>query len=154
MIEEYIYPFLEEFEASMLNMCGQAVVRERPYVSEIGGVSQGDLAALIEFLGEITGTVAVSMDKEAAIALADIIVGEGHSEIDQDAEETAAEIVNVFAGLAKQHFEKVGEVSISLPITIRNGESSSPVSNENLRYICIPYTFMENKFIIVSIAFA
>lgn len=154
MLEEYISPFLEEFEASMLNMCGQVVVHERPYVSEIGAISQGDLSALIEISGDITATVAVSVDKDAAIALADILMGTAHSEIDKDAAETVAEIANIFAGLAKKHFEKVGALNISLPIIIQYGKASAPINNENLRYICVPYHFMDNKTIILSIAFA
>ncbi|MDR1466374.1 MAG: chemotaxis protein CheX [Treponema sp.] len=152
MVKENVYPFIEEFESAVLNISGWELSAGRPYITEIGGLEQKGIASLIEISGDIQGTVAVSMSEKAAIEFADAVMNTTHDTVDDEVEETIAEVVNIFAGQAKKHFEKIAAISISLPISMRNGEFSRPLSNNNMRYICIPYQFNGKPEFVLSIA--
>ncbi|MDR1216462.1 MAG: chemotaxis protein CheX [Treponema sp.] len=152
MVKENVYPFIEEFESTVLNMSGWELMAGRPYITEIGELKQGDIASVIEISGELQGTIAVSMTEKPAIEFADVVMDTPHDSMDTEVEEVLAEIVNIFAGQAKRHFEKIAAISISLPISVRNGEFSRPLSINNMRYVCVPYQFNGELKFVLSIA--
>jgi CheY-specific phosphatase CheX len=152
MVKENVYPFIEEFESTVLNMSGWKLTAGRPYITEIGELKQGDIASVIEISGELQGTIAVSMTEKPAVEFADIVMNTTHDSMDTEVEEVLAEIVNIFVGQAKRHFEKIAAISISLPISVRNGEFSRPLSINNMRYICVPYQFNGELKFVLSIA--
>ncbi|MDR0410894.1 MAG: chemotaxis protein CheX [Treponema sp.] len=152
MIKENVYPFIEEFESTILNISGWKLTAERPYVTGIGELNQGDTASIIELSGDIQGTIAVSMNEGPAIEFADIVTKTTHNGVNSEVEDVIAEVVNIFVGQTKKHFEKIAAIDISLPISIRNGEFSRPLSDNNMRYICIPYQFNGKPKFVLSIA--
>ncbi|MDR0644769.1 MAG: chemotaxis protein CheX [Treponema sp.] len=152
MVKENVYPFIVEFESAVLNISGWKLTAGRPYVTEIGALDQGDVTSIVEISGDIQGAVAISINEGSAIEFADIVTGTTHDRMDNEVEEVIAELVNIFAGQAKKHFEKVAAVSISLPISMHNREFSRPLSDNNLRYICIPYQFNGESKFVLSIA--
>jgi chemotaxis protein CheX len=151
MQKEYVYPFIEEFEAAVLSLSGGKVLAGRPYVSEVGAVDQGNLAAIIELSGEVQGAVAVSMNEGAAIDFADALLGTKHTSADDEVGEVIEELVNVFAGGAKKHFEKVAALNISLPIFARRGTFTQELRDNTLRYICVPYFMNEVPAFVLSV---
>ncbi|MDR0784740.1 MAG: chemotaxis protein CheX [Treponema sp.] len=152
MIKENVYPFIEEFESAVLNISGWKLTPGRPYVTEIGELDQGDVASIIEISGDVQGAVAVSMSEGPAVKFADAVTKTTHNGVDNEVEEVVAEVVNIFVGQAKRRFEKIAAMSISLPIFVRNGKFSRPLSDNNTRYICIPYRFNEELEFVLSIA--
>jgi CheY-specific phosphatase CheX len=152
MVKENVYPFIEEFESSVLNISGWKLTAGRPYVTEIGELKQGSIASIIEISGDVQGTIAVSMNERSAIEFADVVMSATHDAVDEEVEEVLAEVVNIFVGQAKKHFEKIAAIGISLPISMRNGEFSRPLSNNDMRYICIPYQFDGKPEFVLSIA--
>jgi chemotaxis protein CheX len=157
MTEQYVMPFVQECAAAFKNMGGIELSAGRPYVTERGGISQGDISSVIELSGGVTGAVAISLNQDAAIKLADTVTGLPHTGLDDETAEVISELVNVFAGQAKKHFEKITELLLSLPTELRNkqmflpGKEVGTGSGKQARYIGVPFNRGEEDFLILSI---
>jgi chemotaxis protein CheX len=143
-------PFVQECAAAFKSMGGIEISAGRPYVTERGGISQGDISSVIELSGGVKGAVAISLNQVAAIKLADTVTGSSREGLDDETAEVISEVVNVFAGQAKKHFEKITELLISLPTELR-GDQMFPAGKEAW-YIGIPFKRGEEDFLILSIA--
>jgi CheY-specific phosphatase CheX len=154
MLKEYLMPFVKECKNMLIdfiNIEETRIVIGRPYITEPGVIHQGDIATIIELSGDITGAVAISMNTSSALKLADIVTGSSHGEVNNEIMEVMSELVNIFTGQAKKHFEKIAALFISLPVTVVNGTFSKPFYSEN-RYIAIPFLLLENAELILSIS--
>ncbi|MDR0707500.1 MAG: chemotaxis protein CheX [Treponema sp.] len=151
MLKEYIMPFVKECEETFVNTGDIKITAGRPYVTEVCLINQGDVSTIIEFSGDVAGAIAISMDKSSALKLADIVTGSSHSEMDDEVVEVVSELVNIFTGQAKRHFEKIAALFISLPIAVVNGKFSRPFYSES-RYIAIPFAFLEDSEFILTIS--
>jgi chemotaxis protein CheX len=147
-------PFVQECEVALKSMGGIEISAGRPYVTEKGGICQGDISSVIGFSGGVKGAVAISLNQDVAIKLADIVMKSPHEGLDGEVAEVISEVVNVFAGQAKKHFEKVAELLISLPTELRSNQMfphGKEVAKE-ARYIGIPFKWGEEDFLVLSIA--
>ncbi|MDR2447431.1 MAG: chemotaxis protein CheX [Treponema sp.] len=150
MLKEYIMPFVKECEETVVNTGGIKITAGRPYVTETCLINQGDISTIIEVSGDVTGAVAISMNKSSALKLADRVTGSSHREMNDEVVEVVSELVNIFTGQAKKHFEKIAALFISLPIAVVNGRFSRPFYSES-RYIAIPFAFLEDSEFILTI---
>ncbi|MDR0376099.1 MAG: chemotaxis protein CheX [Treponema sp.] len=151
MLKEYIMPFVKECEETFITTGDINITAGRPYVTEVRSINQGDVSTIIEFSGDITGAIAISMDKASAIKMADRVTGAAHIEVNNEVVEVVSELVNIFTGQAKRHFEKIAALFISLPIAVVDGVFSQPFYSES-RYIAIPFFFLENSEFILTIS--
>ncbi|MDR1219336.1 MAG: chemotaxis protein CheX [Treponema sp.] len=151
MLKEYITPFVKECEETFLNTMDIKITAGRPYVTEVCLINQGDVSTIIEFSGDVAGAIAMSMNKASALKLADMLIGSPHGEVNNEVIEVVSELVNIFTGQAKKHFEKVAALFISLPIVVVDGRFSKPFYSES-RYIAIPFSFMEDSEFILTIS--
>jgi chemotaxis protein CheX len=151
MLKKYLMPFIKECKNTFINSGEISLISGRPYITDPGLIHQGDVSTIIEISGDVTGAVALSMNTASALKLADMIAGASHSEVDNEVIEVMSEMVNIFAGQAKKHFEKIAALSISLPITVVNGTFSKPFYSEN-RYIAIPFSLLDDAELILSIS--
>jgi chemotaxis protein CheX len=150
MLKEYIMPFVKECEEVFINTGDIKITAGRPYVTDIRLINQGDISTIIELSGDVAGAIAMSMNKASAIKLADVVTGSSHSEADNEVIEVVSELVNIFAGQAKRHFEKIAALFISLPIVVVDETFSQPFYSES-RYIAIPFAFLEDSEFILTI---
>jgi CheY-specific phosphatase CheX len=150
MLKEHITPFVKECEEMFINTGGIKITPGRPYVTDVCLINQGDISTIIEFSGDVTGATAMSMNKASAIKLADVVTGSPHGEMNNEVLEVLSELINIFTGQAKRHFEKVAALFISLPIVVVDGQFSKPFYSDS-RYIAIPFAFMEDFEFILTI---
>jgi len=83
-------------------------------------LQQTDIAAIIGLSGDAQGMVCVSFDKDVALKVVELFLGEPQTEINEDVYDAIGEVINIIAGNAKALIKGV-HLSISLP-TVMHGE--------------------------------
>lgn len=88
------------------------------------GFKPNSVISMIGMSGPVTGTVAISLPKETALAIIKALLGTEQEEIDETVTDGVAEIVNMIAGAAKAKLTADGGAvtQLSLP-TVVYGEN-------------------------------
>ena len=92
------------------------LIREQPFIRK-DFASQHEVTGLIGLSGKTTGTVAVSLPRDMAIAVTEKLLGERPDEIDARVVDAIGEMTNVIAGGATAHLEHL-QLSLGLPTVI------------------------------------
>ncbi|MDR1955245.1 MAG: chemotaxis protein CheX [Treponema sp.] len=151
-MECYTQPFIEVGQYVFREFMGTQIVAASPYFSDKDTLKAWDISSLIGFSGQAQGIVALSMNRNLAIQLTDILTGTPHTTIDQDTRDALGEIINIIAGNAKQRLEKTLKLIISLPRIIVGEEHTLQWLAEMSHLLCIPFTIFEHEVFILSIA--
>ena len=81
MKADYINPFLVSTVHVFHEMLALELVREQAFIRQ-DFASQHEVTGLIGLIGKTTGTVAVSLPRDIALAVAEKLLGERRAEID------------------------------------------------------------------------
>lgn len=136
MKAEIINPFLSSTATVFSRMLGQEVWRDAPYIRE-GFAPLFDVTGIIGLSGRVHGTVAVSMSKDTALSITEILLQERQSEINPQVADTVGELTNMIAGAAKSQLESL-QITMGLP-TVLIGRSSCIAFPSRTQPICIPF---------------
>jgi chemotaxis protein CheX len=151
-MEQYIQPFIDVCKNVFKEFVGSELTAERPYFADKDSLSEWDISAVIGLTGEARGAVVISMKKELAIKLTDILTGSAHERLDDEVVDAIGEIINIIAGNAKKGLEAAFRLVISLPTIVEGKEHSIKWPNGQARIICIPFTIFGSDTFNLSVA--
>lgn len=113
---ELINPFLQSTCDVFRTMLGCELVRGAPGLKQTS-TPKFEVSGMIGFSGSHHGMVVVSLSRDAAIAIAEKMLGQRPESIDEDVIDAVGEVTNMIAGGAKTRLEQ-HRLSISLPTVI------------------------------------
>jgi chemotaxis protein CheX len=116
MNADYINPFLLSTVDVFQQMLGLELVREAPFIRK-EFASQYEVTGMIGMTGKTTGTVAVSLPCEMALAITEKLLGERPPEVNAQVVDAIGEVTNMIAGAAKARLEHL-QLSLGLPTVI------------------------------------
>lgn len=133
---DYINPFLLSTVSVFTKMLSLELVREAPFVRTKDS-PQYDVTGMIGLTGKTTGTVAVSLPGDFALAITERLLGERPAEINPQVVDAIGEVTNMIAGAAKAKLESL-QLSLGLP-TVIIGTSSRIAYPSRCTPISIPF---------------
>ena len=133
---EYINPFLTATISAFQTMLGCTLTRGAIYIKN-GSRPEHEVSGMIGLSGEAQGTVVLSMSCEAAVNVAETLLGERPDGIDEDVTDAVGELTNIIAGGAKAQLEHL-HLSVSLP-TVVTGKHHCIQFPKEVAPICIPF---------------
>jgi chemotaxis protein CheX len=151
-MEKYIQPFVEVCENVFRDFIGSELVTERPHFADKNDPHDWDISAIIGLTGEARGAVVISMKKELALRLTDILTGSAHADVDDEVIDAIGEIINIIAGNAKRGLEESFRLVISLPTIVRGHAHTIMWPSDQARIICIPFRIFETETFFLSVA--
>jgi chemotaxis protein CheX len=142
---DYINPFLSSTSSVFSQMLGVTVTRLPPYLRD-GHWPMYGVTGVIGLTGKTTGTVAISVTKEMALAITGRLLGDAPTEINSCVVDAIGELANMIAGAAKAQLEQM-ELSLGLP-TVITGKSTCISFPSNATPISIPFSSELGDFVV------
>lgn len=148
MDARYINPFINSMINTMEMMMGLTAEPQAPFIKG-DNATQGDITGIIGFAEKnVTGSVALSFPKGAALKMFSALTGEVVSEITRDVEDSIGELANIVAGGAKTVLASEGlSFHISIPSVIV-GPNHSITHKGRTPVIVVPFIVGEFKFVL------
>ena len=137
MKAEYINPFIVAMLKVFDTMVGCGLERGAPTLKR-NCQPPHEVSAVIGLSGKAKGTVVLSVDREVALQVTSILLGERPDEVSADVADAMGEMANMIAGHAKAQLEQYA-MSISLP-TVITGKGHCVEFPTRVQPICIPFT--------------
>jgi chemotaxis protein CheX len=152
-MEKYIQPFIDVCSRVFKEFVGAELTAERPYFTGVDTLSEWDISAVIGLTGEARGAVVISMKKNLAIRLTDMLTGTKHQDLDMEVIDAIGEIVNIIAGNVKKELEEEFRLVISLPTIVEGKDHTITWLHAQARVMCIPFTIfdMDSFHLLVAI---
>ncbi|MDR1903124.1 MAG: chemotaxis protein CheX [Treponema sp.] len=151
-MEKYIQPFIDVCKNVFKEFIGSELTVDRPYFADMKAAADWDISAIIGLTGEARGAVVISMKKELAIKLTNILTVNQHIVLDDEVVDAIGEIVNIIAGNVKKNLEESFKLIISLPTIVQGREHEIKWPHGQARIICIPFNIFENDVFNLSVA--
>jgi len=119
MNAEFVNPFLSSFINVLQTMAQVEVKPGRPSLKK-DTIARGDVSGLIGMVGPTAkGSFSISFDKDLALNVFRLMVGEAIEELSEDITDMVGEITNMVAGGAKRQLgEKGYEFNMATPIVV------------------------------------
>jgi len=119
MNSEFVNPFLSSFMNVLQTMAQMKAKPGKPSLKK-DAIARGDVSGLIGMVGpNAKGSFSISFDKELALNVFRLMVGEEMPDINDDITDMVGEITNMVAGGAKRQLgEKGFEFSMATPIVV------------------------------------
>jgi len=151
-LANYVEPFVEVTVATFKDFIGIETSPSHPHFLDPDQGHEWDISAVIGLSGLVKGAVIVSMKKELAIKLTDMLAGAGHKELDADVVDVVGEINNIIAGNIKPKIPNGEKIVISIPTIIKGKEHSITWPGKHTRILCIPHKVFENEVFHLMVA--
>ena len=136
MNAEYINPFLISTVNVFQQMLALELTREAPFIRK-EFAPQYEVTGMIGLTGKTTGTVAVSLPCDMALAITEKLLGERPPEVNAQVVDAIGEMTNMIAGAAKAKLEHL-QLSLGLP-TVVLGNSTRIAFPSRATPISIPF---------------
>jgi len=143
MKAEYLNPFLKSAVETFTIMVNLPVTLGKIYL--LKEPNKTDISSIIEFLGDLSGKVAMSYTTEVALKISSKFLGEPVKELNENVADCLNEIANIVAGSAKKYLQSY-HLTMSLPSIVR-GHSKMIENSRNIPVICIPFNCELGSFI-------
>lgn len=151
-MEKYITPFVTACEQIFEDFIGVKLTAERPYFAQKEDPHEWMISGIIGFSREARGAVVISMRKETALRITELLTGMKYDKIDDQVIDAIGEIINIIAGNAKKGLEETFKLAISLPTIVRGVNHKITWPGESARIIAVPFKLFEDDAICLSIA--
>jgi chemotaxis protein CheX len=102
---KFINPFLYGTIEILEKMAFIKPVAGKPFLKTDDSAC-GDVSGIIGMTGDISGSIALTFDKECIIDLTNQMLGENHTEINNEVLDTAGKLTNIISGAARKIMEK------------------------------------------------
>ena len=132
----YINPFINSTVTVFETMLGVKLTRGTIYLKPPAEPSF-EVSAIIGLSGKARGTVALTMGRETAIAIAESLLGERPDDIDPMAVDAVGEVTNMVAGEAKAQLEQF-DIRMTIP-TVIVGKDVRIEFPSKVPPLCIPF---------------
>ena len=152
-MEKFVKPFVNVVSNVYSSFVGCQVRARNPFFSDWEKAIDRDISAVIGLSGEVRGAVIISMTKEVALKMADLLVtGVEHAEMDEDVVDAVGETVNIIAGNIKPRLPNGERIQISLPTVIKGKDHSFAWPSNQARVLCIPFQVFTDKIFHLLVA--
>ncbi len=143
-MEKYVQPFINTCCNVFRDFIGLEISASTPHFVEPSGNNEWDISGIIGLAGEAQGAVVLSLKKDLALKLTEMLTGAAQEDTNEDVFDAVGEIINIIAGNVKRDLEEMFQLVISLP-TIIEGHNHNMVwlKSHGTRRICIPFKVME-----------
>lgn len=141
-----ITPFAQSIQ-NVFSMMLQLPVTAADPVVRTGDSPAHGVSGIIGMSGDVTGSVALSLRTETALAIVELFCGERLDPADPDFADAIGELVNMICGGAKAMFGETRSVSISCPSVIV-GEGHGVAMPSDIPCIAIPCSTEFGEFVI------
>jgi chemotaxis protein CheX len=145
MTADQINPFLIAASDVFTQMLGWPLERGQPFLPK-GFAPQYEVTGVIGLTGKTTGTVALSMPRTLALAVAEQLLGEPQTELTAQVVDAVGELTNMIAGAAKARLEAL-QLSLGLP-TVVTGQETAIAFPSRAVPIAIPFTSPRGPLVI------
>ena len=143
---QYIKPFVDVAVNAFANFVGCEVSPRNPHFLDSNKESEWDVSSVIGLSGALKGAVILSMKKELAIKITELLAGTTPTEIDADVVDAIGELVNIIAGNVKPLIPNGEKVVISIPTVVKGKEHVIAWPGKQPRILCIPFKIFEEIF--------
>jgi chemotaxis protein CheX len=151
-LANYVEPFVEVTVTTFKDFVGAEVSPGHPHFLDPDQGHEWDISAVIGLSGLVKGAVIVSMKRDLAIKLTDVLAGPGHKEMDADVIDVIGEINNIIAGNIKPKIPNGEKIVISIPTIIKGKEHSIAWPGKQTRILCIPHKIYEGDIFHLMVA--
>ena len=155
---QYIKPFVDVSVNAFENFVGCEVVPRNPHFLDANKESEWDissvvgLSSVIGLSGAIKGAVILSMKKELAIKITELLAGTTPTDIDADVVDAIGELVNIITGNVKPLLPNGEKIVISIPTVVKGKEHSVAWPGKQPRILCIPFKAFEEEIFHLLVA--
>ncbi|MDR3341769.1 MAG: chemotaxis protein CheX [Treponema sp.] len=159
-MEKYIQPFVDVCINVFKELIRCDIIAGRPFfIHKHDALHQDtpadwDISGVIGLTGEAQGAVVLSMKKDLALKLTDMLTGSEHTDMDDDVIDAIGELINIIAGNVKREFESTFRLVISLPTIITGKGHTIQWSGDLARILCIPFNLHEGNVFCLLVALA
>lgn len=121
MKTEYLQPFIAATRKVLSTMAMIESKPQKPYLKNDNQVEAlGDISAVIELSGECKGSIGISFTKSCVLKIANQMLGEEISEINDEIADMVGELVNMISGDARRELVKLGMTfTAGIPLLLR-----------------------------------
>jgi chemotaxis protein CheX len=151
-MERYIQPFIDVSKNVFKTLLNADIEAGRPYFSDRDSYPSWDISGVIGLTGEVRGAVVISMKKDVAVNMTQILTSKEHYGFDDDVVDSVGEIINIIAGNVKHDLEHSFRIIISLPTVVNGDNHTIQWPQANARIICIPFKIFNDKIFFLSVA--
>ena len=139
MNSEFVNPFLSSFINVLQTMAMLEIKPGRPSLKK-DAIARGDVSGLIGMVGPtVSGSFSISFEKELALNVFQLMVGDTVEDISEDIIDMVGEITNMVAGGAKRQLgEKGFEFNMATPIVV-TGPSHSITHQVDGSKVLMPF---------------
>ncbi len=148
---DFINPFLDAVINVLSTMAGIEAAPGKPYINR-KRVAAGDVTGLIGVSGYTTGTISLTLEKEAILAIVNNMLSAGYTEIDDDIADAVGELTNMISGKARAQLSGQGmSLRASTPsVFIGRGHTVEHVATAPI--LAIPFS-TEHGGLVVEVCF-
>ena len=143
---QYIKPFVDVTLNTFEEFVGCEVIARHPHYLDAEKESDWDISSVIGLSGAVKGAVIISMKKDLAIKITELLVGNAPTDIDADVVDAIGEIVNIIAGNVKSLIPSGDQIVISIPTVIKGKEITVAFPSKQERILCIPFKVFDEIF--------
>lgn len=133
---EYINPFVQGTTSVFSTMLGWELQRGGIFAKN-SSQPEFEVSGIIGLSGRAVGCVVLSMSRSAALQVAESMLGETASEINDTVVDAVGELANMIAGSSKAKLEQF-QLSISIP-TVIIGKGFAIAFPKEVPRVCIPF---------------
>ncbi|MDR0324381.1 MAG: chemotaxis protein CheX [Treponema sp.] len=151
-LTNYVEPFVEVTVNTFKEFVGADVGPRHPHFLDPEKEFEWDVSAVIGLSGIVKGAIIISMKKELAVKITDLLAGPGHKEIDADVVDAIGEINNIIAGNIKPKVPNGEKIVISIPTIIKGKEHSIAWPSKQTRILCIPHKVFDDDIFHLMVA--
>ena len=137
---QFFKPFIDGTKNTLKIQCGLEATPLKPFIKKNAPKVTFDIAGIISLNSTaFQGTIALCFPKQVFLALMNNMLGEAYTEISDDMQDGAAELLNMIFGQAKRVLNECGyDIVKAIPSVIKGSQIEiQHVSNEPV--IVIPF---------------
>ncbi len=146
---EYIQPFINATRKVLSTMASLESKPMKPYLKpENDFKALGDISSVIELTGECKGSIGLSFATSCILKVANQMLGETYTQLDDEIADMVGELVNMISGDARRQLVKLGfSFSAGIPDICKGPEHEIHHSVRE-RIILIPFKTQAGDFFI------
>ena len=140
-------PFVNETITTLKTMCNIDVLPVKAYYKHEGPLPVFDIAGVVGVMGaKIQGSFTLCMEKGVFLKIMSRMMGQELSEMNNDIEDGAAELVNIIFGQAKRVLNEAGySIKMAIPTIVKGKSVTSNYFSKN-PVIILPFTSAFGQF--------
>ncbi len=146
---KFFRPFIDATQHTLSVQCSLEASPGKPFIRKKGPPAQVDIVAVIGLASaRFKGAIGLLFPKTVFLALMSNMLGENYTEITDELEDGAAELLNIIFGHAKRTLnDQNSDIQMAVPSIIRgSGISTTHVTKSTV--VVLPFTTEKGDFFI------